>query len=169
MDFDATLIQWQPFFTTVAAVSATLVGLLFVSLSLNRERISAESNRELMRLARRSFSDFLLVLMLALFFLIPHQGRIALPLELSAMGVFRIRWMTTQIIHAIKPGHKSTKMAMVREYLLPVLSVIGIFGAAIGIYFHGVIAVYEFVVPVIAVMLTRASWNAWLLLLIESK
>src|SRR5580658_8540747 len=99
MDFDEKIILWQPFFTTVAAVSATLVGLLFVSISLNRERISAEANRELMRLARRSFSDFLLVLLIALFFLIPRQGQLALSLELAAMGVFRIRWMTMQIIH----------------------------------------------------------------------
>jgi hypothetical protein len=167
MEFDEKLIQWQPFFTTVAAVSATLVGLLFVSLSLNRERISAESNRELMRLARRSFSDFLLVLMLALFFLIPRQGQLALSLELLAISAFRLRWMSLQIIHAMKHEHKPGNMAAVREYVLPVLSVIGIIGAAIGIYFYGIIAVYYFVVPVIAVMLTRASWNAWLLLVLE--
>jgi hypothetical protein len=167
MDFDEKLMQWQPFFTTVAGVSATLAGLLFVSLSLNRERISAEASRELMRLARRSFSDFLFVLLLALFFLIPRQGQLPLSLELTAMGVFRVRWMTTQIIHAMKHELKPANSAAVREYLLPVLSVIGIFGAAAGIYFNGIIAVYYFVVPVIAVMLTRASWNAWLLLVLE--
>src|SRR5580658_7276682 len=101
MDFDEKIILWQPFFTTVAAVSATLVGLLFVSISLNRERISADANRELMRLARRSFSDFLVVLLVALFFLIPNQGQKALAIELLAMGVFRVRWMTLQIIHAM--------------------------------------------------------------------
>jgi hypothetical protein len=166
MDFDEKIILWQPFFTTVAAVSATLVGLLFVSISLN-ERISADANRELMRLARRSFSDFLVVLLVALFFLIPNQGQKALAIELLAMGVFRVRWMTLQIIHAMKREHKPANMVVVREYLLPGLGVIGIFGAAIGINFYGVIAVYYFVVPVIAVMLTRASWNAWLLMLLE--
>jgi len=167
MDFDEKIVLWQPFFTTVAAVSATLVGLLFVSISLNRERISAGANRELMRLARRSFSDFLLVLLIALFFLIPRQGQLALSLELAALGVFRVRWMTLQIIHAIKSEHKPANLVVVREYLLPSLSVVGIFCASCGIYYYGILTVYYCVVPVIAVMLTRASWNAWLLMLLE--
>ena len=72
-----------------------------------------------------------------------------------------------QIIHVIKRDRKPADLVVVREYLLPGVGVIGIFAAAIGINFYGVIAVYYFVVPVIAVMLLRASWNAWLLLMLE--
>ena len=37
--FQASIQSWQVFYATVAAVSATLTGLLFVSLSLNRDRL----------------------------------------------------------------------------------------------------------------------------------
>jgi hypothetical protein len=78
MTFEQQIVLWQPFFTTVATVAATLVGLLFVSLSINRDKITAGSNRLLLRIAQRSFSDFIIVLLVALFFLIPGEGRRAL-------------------------------------------------------------------------------------------
>ncbi len=55
MSFTERVVQWQPFFITVATVAGTLVGLLFISLSINREAITAD--HKLLRLARRSFGD----------------------------------------------------------------------------------------------------------------
>ena len=55
MSFTERIVQWQPFFITVATVAGTLVGLLFISLSINRDAVAA--NQTLLRLARRSFSD----------------------------------------------------------------------------------------------------------------
>jgi hypothetical protein len=36
LTLDQQIVLWQPFFITMATVAATLVGLLFVSLSINR-------------------------------------------------------------------------------------------------------------------------------------
>jgi hypothetical protein len=47
------------FYSTVAAASATLSGLLFVSLSLNRNRLKGEKAQSVMDLARRTFGNFL--------------------------------------------------------------------------------------------------------------
>jgi hypothetical protein len=168
VSFDEHILQWQPFFTTVASVSATLVGLLFVSLSLNREKIAGESNRVLLRLARRSFSDFLFVVLIALFFLIPGEGRRYLAMELLALSAIRLRWLLAQIISSARGGQKPAAMDLVREYLLPVLTVLGLVVAGIGIFQENILAVYYFIVPVIATLLLRASWNAWLLLIMES-
>jgi len=169
MHFDERLLQWQPFFTTVATVAATLVGLLFVSLSLNREKIASAPDQMLLRLARRSFSDFLLVLLIALFFLIPYQGNTALAVELFGLGILRIRWLFLQLSSQTKREHKPTLPTLVREYMLPALAVIGILIAGAGIYRQELAAIYWFVVPVLAILLLRASWNAWLLLVLEQK
>ena len=169
MGFDEHISRWQPFFTTVAAVAATLVGLLFVSLSINREKMVADSNCVLMRLARRTFSDFLLVLLIALFFLIPEQGRLALTVELFALAVLRLRWLMAQIKSPAPNGPKPAAMDLVREYLLPALTVLGLVVAGIGIFHGNILAIYWFIVPVIATLLSRASWNAWLLLILENK
>ncbi len=41
--FQASIQSWQVFYATVAAASATLTGLLFVSLSLNCERLKGRT------------------------------------------------------------------------------------------------------------------------------
>jgi len=169
MHFDERVQQWQPFFTTVATVAATLVGLLFVSLSLNREKIASEPDQMLLRLARRSFSDFLFVLLIALFFLIPFQGSTGLAIELFGLGAFRIRWLVLQFLSQAKHERKPTAPTWVREYMLPVLTVIGLLIAGAGIYEEELAAINWFVVPVIGSLLLRASWNAWLLLILERK
>jgi len=168
-NFDEYVLQWQPFFTTVAAVSATLVGLLFVSLSLNRDKLAANSSGALLRVARRTFSDFLLVLLIALFFLIPNQGRHPLSLELIMLALFRLKWLATQIISAFRGDEKFTPRDLIHEYSLPLLSILGLAAAGVGIYQGNILAVYYFIVPVIASLLFRASRNAWLLLIMEGQ
>jgi hypothetical protein len=169
MRFEILISQWQPFFTTIAAVSATLVGLLFVSLSINREKITADANRELLRLAQRTFADFLLVLLIAILFLIPNQPNTSLAVEMFLLGILRIRWLFRRLIRTDKDAPRHTTTDSIREYLLPVLSVLGLFAAAVKIHQSDVGGVYWFVVPVIAFLLFRASWNAWLLLVLEKK
>jgi hypothetical protein len=167
--FDQQIVLWQPFFTTVAAVSATLVGLLFVSLSLNREKIAAASNRVLLRLAERSFSDFIIVLLIALFFLIPLEGRRALAFELVGLAAFRLRRLVIQIMANFRNGQSKTTGGVLMEYLLPAFTILGLVASGIGIYREDIRAIYYCTVPVIAILLTRASRNAWLLLIMENQ
>jgi len=54
--FKLTLQSWQFFFTAVATASATLTGLLFVSLSLNRERLRGEKAHLTLSIARNYFN-----------------------------------------------------------------------------------------------------------------
>ena len=169
LTFDQQIVLWQPFFTTVAAVSATLVGLLFVSLSINREKIAAASNRILLRLAERSFSDFIIVLLVALFFLIPAEGRRALAVELLALAAFRLRRLAVQILSNLRGGKPAAVGGLLMEYMLPAFTILGLVASGIGIYREDIRAVYYCTVPVIAILLVRASRNAWLLLLMENQ
>src|SRR5512136_127715 len=92
--FHQSLQAWQVFYATVAAASATLTGLLFVSLSLNRERLKGVRAQVTLATARRTFGDFLYVLMIALVFIIPHQVPYSLAIALLALGLSRgIGWM----------------------------------------------------------------------------
>ncbi len=168
MDFNERILLWQPFFITVATVAATLVGLLFVSLSINRDTITSESNRHLLRLARRSFSDFIFVLLIALFFLIPLQSGHTLGIELVVIGIFRVRLLFRQI-KTSGGGQKADALDLAREYVLPVLSTAGLLVAGLGLYEESIKAVYYFVVPVNAILLITACSNAWLLLVMEKK
>jgi hypothetical protein len=66
MDTFAQAVEgWHDFYLMIGAAAATLVGLLFVSLSLNVDAITREANADLRMLAAQTFTRFLNVVMLA--------------------------------------------------------------------------------------------------------
>lgn len=163
--FNDQLTKWQPFFATVAGVAATLAGLLFVALSINRETITARVNRHLLRLARRAFADFIFALFIAIIFLIPaHEAR-SLAIPLSTLTAFRIGFMVRSIYRLAKYPEGFN---VLREYLFQILSVIGLVAASIEISLGHVLVTF-YLVPVVAFLLYNASINAWELLLVEKK
>lgn len=163
------LVKWQPFFTASAGVAATLAGLLFVALSLNRERIAAEENRLLMRHAYRSFGDFLLALFIALLFLVPVYEATSLIISLAFPLAFRGQYLARSLYKTIKMNHgKRTLLKIAREYLFQALSWLVLLLAAIEIYRGKMIATY-LIVPVIALLMYNATLNAWQLLILEKR
>jgi hypothetical protein len=85
--FTDVLHDWQVFYATLAAACATLTGLLFVALSLNADGAQPDDDADRMAVARQTFAEFLLVLMVALVFLIPHQVPPGLGVALLALGL----------------------------------------------------------------------------------
>ena len=63
--FASAVTGWHDFYVVVGTASATLVGLLFLSLSLNPHLIAAGERSAPRMLAAQSFANFLLVLMIA--------------------------------------------------------------------------------------------------------
>jgi len=168
MNFEEQILKWQPFFITLATVAGTLIGLLFISLSLTRDKVV--SNPEVFRLARRGFADFLHVVLVSLFFLIPVEGNKSLGIELFAVGILRTRLLFKQMISPAGRGPKSAALKLISEFIMPILSTVGLLIAGIEIYRGGndaVLSIYYVVVPVIATILFSACSNAWLLLMEE--
>jgi hypothetical protein len=169
MHFDDQILKWQPFFTTVATLAGTLVGLLFISLSLTRDKIMTNPKGVMFRLARRSFADFMYVVLISFFFLIPSEGNCPLGIQLSAVGILRIRLLFGQMKSPASGGQKIAIWKIVSEYVMPVLSTVGLLIAGIEIYrdSYAIRSIYYVVVPVIGILLFTACSNAWLLLMEE--
>jgi hypothetical protein len=165
--FADQLREWQFFYATVATASATLTGLLFVSLSLNRNNILGKENEPTLRIAKRSFGDLLYVLMMALVFLVPHQVPFGLATALFALGMARVIGLVREMVNQdLRIIHKLSLSEVVREYALPILANLGFIIVSIEILIGNYLALYSLVI-VIAALLTTASWNAWLLLIQE--
>lgn len=164
--FPERIVQWQPFFTTVATVAGTLVGLLFISLSINRDAIAA--NRTQFRLARRSFRDFIFILLISLFFLIPLQHGIHLAFELWFVGFLKLNVVIKQMLEA-RGVEKSSLWHLTCEYIFPVLAIVGLAIGGWRLYNESIMGVYYFVVPVLATLLSTGCSSAWQLLVIEKK
>lgn len=163
------IIKWQPFFATVATVAAALAGLLFVSLSLNRERITARENHLLLGLARRSFADFLFAMFIGLMFLIPNHEPFGLAIPLFILSAFRGQWLMSSILHPKKaPGEKLAGLRAFREHSFQTISFLCLLFAGIEIWRRQLLAIF-LLVPVIALLLANATMNAWLLLILEKK
>jgi hypothetical protein len=163
------LKEWQIFFSTVAAATATLTGLLFVSLSINIDRFRKKKNVELMRTARGAFGDFLYVLMIGIIFLVPLKAALGFFIALLVLGGARMAGLIRVLIRTIRekaPRHTFT--SLVREFALPIFASFGLIavGVLILLGYNDFIA---FLVLVIAALLATASWKAWRLLVMEKR
>ena len=163
--FTQKLLTWQFFFSAVAAASATLTGLLFVSLSLNRERLKGEKADVTLSIARNTFGDFLYVLMIALVFLVPHEVPTSLIVALMALGIAGGVGMIMREVRRyidVKIKKQDVKW-IIRRIGLPSIASLGLIYVAVEIARHNYEAIYA-LVGVIAALLVSACWNAWLLL-----
>jgi len=166
MDAFAQTVQgWHDFYVLIGEAAATLLGLLFVSLSLNVVAITRKKNVDLRALAEQTFSNFIFVLLAALFFLIPHQERLGLGLPLlgtGGLGLF------STVMHFLMMRHTQPRVwrlgSVGIRFIIPAISfviliIIAIFalsGKTGGLYW---------LVPVMVMLMVTSSFNAWDLLL----
>jgi hypothetical protein len=165
--FLASIQSWQVFYATVAAATATLTGLLFVSLSLNRDRLKGQRAQSVIALARRTFGDFLYVLMIALVFIVPHLVPYSLTIALLALGLAR----GSGLIREASRHRKGRRGRLgfwltLRDIGLPLVASLGLMLVGIFVLFGQTNTMYLLVL-VIAALLVTACWNAWLLLMEE--
>jgi hypothetical protein len=84
--------NWLAAFGTIGEVAATLTGLLFVSLSVKLNTASSEGRQWMLFVAKRSFLDFLAVLVVGLLFLMPDISLHAIGWGLVWLSVARVVW-----------------------------------------------------------------------------
>lgn len=159
-EFSGILQRWQIFYATIATSSATLTGLLFVSLSLERGRWSAAERSDRLRVARGALADFLYVLMLSLVFLVPDQTRWGFAVAMLVLTVAR----TVGLISYVMRSQPRRRTGTGQRHLA---AVIGLAAVVIAVV-NGLDAALYGLVGVIAALVARATWTAWILLVGES-
>lgn len=83
----ATYVEgWHDFFLLTGTAAVTLVGLLFVSISLHIEALVEAGREHLLQLARVTMMSFVMVLVLSLEILIPAVPRRVLALQMVVLG-----------------------------------------------------------------------------------
>jgi len=102
-DFAQMVHGWQVFYATIAGASATLLGLLFVAVSLNREHLEHEDHAHFRSLARQTFSTFIYIITFSLVFLIPRESPLGLGIPLTFIAVFGL----INIIREMVPHFRS--------------------------------------------------------------
>lgn len=101
METFAQAIQpWQAFYAAVSGATATLVGLLFVSLSLNLDLVAGKEHADTRTLAIQTFSNFIYVLAISLVFLIPNPSPSGLGITFLIFGALG----TIDVVRSIVSG-----------------------------------------------------------------
>ena len=163
--FASAVTRWHDFYVVVGTAGATLVGLLFVSLSLNPHLIAAGERSGPRVLAAQSFANFVLVLIIALVFLIPDQSPLGLGLPLLGVAVYWLFLTGRRLQNARRSSTspwgrggaaRHVGVAAFFDVVLIAISVTALLGITSGLYW---------LVPVVLMLIYEAARNAWSLLL----
>lgn len=85
--FTQAVADWHDFYMLTGTSAATLVGLLFVSVSLHLDAVV----HEVRTLAEATLSQFLAVLAISIVFVIPSQSPLGIGVPILVYGLFGIR------------------------------------------------------------------------------
>jgi hypothetical protein len=163
--FPQAVDGWHDFYITMGTAAATLMGLLFFSLSLNADVIARKTNVDLRGLAAQTFTNFICVLMFAVLFLIPHQGPQGLGFPL--LGIDGI-WLYSTA-HRFFDMRRNQPRAwgrgsLARRFTIPTLCFVTLMIIAVSVLLGQTSGLY-WLVPVMIMLIWDASLNAWDLLL----
>jgi len=166
--FVETITQWQNFYMLAGTAAATLVGLLFVSVSLHIDLISRfERTIDIQMLAEQTFLNFLLVLSFAFIFLIPNPTPYGIGIPLLILGLLGIIRTAMLWLQFLRKGPKSLlkTQEILRSLLLPnTICYLALLWITFSIL-YGQVNMIDWMVLVIIYLLISASTSAWLLMM----
>lgn len=154
--------EWQSAYSTVAEVSATLSGLLFVSLSVKLNSASSEQRQWMLLVAKRSFLDFLAVLVIALVFLVPGASTYVIGWAVLWISITRAVWHVGY--WRTYRSSAASRSRFIWEFLVPVAETMVLAAAGIAALLNYAVAPKLIYVAAIA-LLIGACQNAWRLLI----
>ena len=156
---------WHDYYHVIGDAAAALMGLLFVSLSLNVKEITRKANADLRMVAAQTFTSFICLIMFAVLFLIPDQGPMGLGLPMLGIDLVML-YVTVQRFW--KARRKQSRFwrrgRLVLRFAIPAVCFMTILIVAITVLLGKTGGLYWFV-PVTISLIWDASINAWNLLL----
>jgi hypothetical protein len=155
---------WHDYYHVMGDASAALMGLLFVSLSLNVREITRKINADLRVLAAQTFTNFICLVMFALLFVIPNQGPLGLGLPMLGIDMILLVVTARRFIQARRHPRTWGRGDLILRFAIPSICFVTIFAIAVTVLLGNTGGLYWFV-PVTILLLWGASINAWDLLL----
>jgi len=159
------LPEWHDLYVMLGGAAAALIGLLFVSVSLHATTLSSERLWHVRSLAVHALISYLLLLVLAVLLLIPHQSGLRLGLGIMTLGLIGLGWVARFASRIIRGGALVgvRRNDWLRTFAISVASALGLVVIGIGLG-SGATALLDYL-PVIAVaLLLTAVITSWDLL-----
>jgi hypothetical protein len=156
---------WHDYYHVIGDAAAALMGLLFVSLSLNAGVITRKDNEDLRALAAQTFTSFICLIMFALLFVIPNQGPRGLGLPMLGIDLIMLFVTAKRVLQVRRKGARLWgRGSLMLRFIIPTICFVIILVVAITVLLGMTGGLYWFV-PVTILLIWDASLNAWDLLL----
>lgn len=156
------------YFSATAQVSGSLVGLMFVALTFNIKALGLRGNPALRALAQQTLRDFLLVLVLSLYLLIPNVAINSFGLVLAILGVVGM----FQALHSLwvvrrSEGAGAPRGLLVQRLGLSILGNLGVLSVSVLLLIQSrnFSAIGSLLVSVPVILIISGCRSAWLLVL----
>jgi hypothetical protein len=154
---------WQTFYLLTGTAATTLMGLLFVAMSLHTDRVGRHGPSSLQTFGALTFNCYFYVLLVAIIFVIPGQSPLGLGLPHIALGLLALLGAALQRRRASMFPVAPQKRPLPTRFTIPLIALAGLVLLGLGIAFDFAPALYG-VVVVMILLLGPASQNAWALL-----
>ena len=113
---------WSSFYEMIGAAAATLLGLLFVSVSVNAQTILGTGRKHPKRLAEQAFQNYLGVLFISLIALFSGLSARAFGYSILGATVTWSFWMLARVYRSIAdPDTREPRAQMLRRYIAPIV------------------------------------------------
>jgi hypothetical protein len=155
--------EWQTFYLLTGTAAATLMGLLFVAMSLHTEVFRRQGRSNLEVFGALTFNCYFYVLLIAILFVVPGLPPLALGIPLIGMGLLASTGTLFQRRRARAFLDPRNERPLSSRFTVPLIGLIGMVVLGFGIAFGVAPFLYGMVV-VIVLLLGSASQNAWALL-----
>jgi hypothetical protein len=159
-------MDWNPYFTTMAAATATVMGLLFIAVQLSNDKLKEDDKRPIRALALSTFYILMVVFLVSVFFLIPALGptQQALVVFLAAgFGLLRIFSNWLPVMRNPYFGQRERAWQTVWHFIGPMLAYFYLVYIGIQILSGGQPQGTDFEVAIVLIFLfsngIRNSWN----------
>ena len=162
-EFTHIVSQWETFYLLTGTAAATLIGLLFIAVSINVEAFRGSIHRDLQRFATLTFNCFFYVLLISMFFLIPDLSPLALGLPMLLLGLLGLGNAMLQQRRMRRSQSSQRGPGMATSFYIPMLSLLILAIVGLGTIFQYTQSFYLLVL-VIIFLLGSAAVNAWTLL-----
>jgi hypothetical protein len=162
-DFTATIKEWETFYLLGGTAAATLIGLLFVAVSIHIDIFHRKTSTDLHHFAALTFNCFFYALLISMLFLIPNLSPLGLGVPLFLLGLLGLLNAVLQQRRARNNLQSTQAREIASRFNLPILGLLGLFIVSVGIMFRLILSLYGIIV-VIFILLISAAQNAWALL-----
>jgi hypothetical protein len=166
--FQETLLSWQTFYFTTGGASATLVGLMFVALSLGMNLITEVSKQEFEIFVTPSIFYFVSSMLLSFLMLVPNHTPSILALIIfigATVGTVRTVRFVRHLMRIARRNQDFNMADWLAQVILPIssylLALVAAIGFAAGQWSAGLSLLW---IAVILLMITAIA-NTWALVI----